>query len=400
MYIPFRALLILLVFSVAAGPIQANHKVGVGHAKKPQLTKNKNRTDKELIQYNKQLLQAYDLYREKAAQVWGSDEAVVPSMSRDVTYRDNLKQRSIVDYEQGTVKVELAIKPQSAENSRVVIKKLANAIEKTILQGPDERTIIEIANNPTPPKTDKPPVLSNLVANHDGKPLTREEVETFMYLQSKMLDRRSVTGKDGKERIVVSTQFELVADHMRVRAEKYRESVNYNSQEHGIPAPLIYAIIETESSFNPTARSPVPAFGLMQLVPGRGARDAYRFLFLKDRIVKDTYLYIPDNNIELGVAYLRIIYFRYLKHITDPESRQWAAIAAYNAGVKNVIRSFVGRYTKANHSSRWSWRRQGLNQINKMESEQVYKHLRLYLPAEESRDYLKKVRERMAKYNT
>jgi membrane-bound lytic murein transglycosylase C len=158
--------------------------------------------------------------------------------------------------------------------------------------------------------------------------------------------------------------------------------------------------METESYFNPTAKSPVPAFGLMQLVPATGARDAYKYLYSKDVVVKDTYLYNAENNIELGVAYLHILYYRYLKRIKDPTARQWATIAAYNTGVHNVVKSFSGEYTKAKYASRWSWKRQAINKINKMKPEQVYQHLRHYLPYEETRTYIKKVRDSMPKYIT
>jgi membrane-bound lytic murein transglycosylase C len=117
-------------------------------------------------------------------------------------------------------------------------------------------------------------------------------------------------------------------------------------------------------------------------------------------VVKDTYLYNAENNIELGVAYLHILYYRYLKRIKDPAARQWATIAAYNTGVQNVVKSFSGEYTKSKYASRWSWKRHAINKINKMKPEQVYEHLRNYLPYEETRDYIKKVRENIPKYIT
>ena len=391
-----RILLILLAFSLWIRPIEAHHTAE--HQEndyKPVETKNEKYH--EILQRNKAILDAYQEFEEKAGQVWGS-EALVPDAKTSVSYHDNMQQRSVVDFEQGTVRVELAL--SDAKDSHAVTNKLANAVEQTLLQGPDERSIIEMAKNPDTPKSTKPPVLEGLVAKDDGTPLTRKDIEHFKKQKAHAMFKRPIVGKDGKKRIIISTHFELVPDHIRKRAERFSDAVNENALLHHIPTHLIYAIMETESYFNPTAKSPVPAFGLMQLVPGTGARDAYKFLYSKDIVVKETYLYDAQNNIELGVAYLHILYYRYLKRIKDPTSRQWATIAAYNTGVQNVVKSFVGEYTKAKFSSRWSWKRQAINKINRMKPEQVYKHLRQYLPADETRDYIKKVRDNMPKYLT
>ncbi len=85
---------------------------------------------------------------------------------------------------------------------------------------------------------------------------------------------------------------------------------------HGVDPALVKAIIHTESAFNPRARSPVGAMGLMQLMPGT-ARD-----------MGVTNAYDPAQNIEGGVKYLAWLkkQFSNTNHI----------IAAYNAGLGNV----------------------------------------------------------------
>ncbi len=391
--------LIILGLILAPAASVANHSPSHMTEHKAATSKTQKKLSVAHKKYEKRLQKAFRQYQKKIAKVWGK-EAIVPDSKQDVTYRNNFKQRSIVDYGEGVVKIELALKPSIAKNARSLHRKLLTAIKKTVTQGPDTRSIIEITKRPTPPRSKQTAVLAGLVANIDNSPLDLEELSEFAKAIAATMKIRPLTGKDGRQRVVISAEFRLVPDHIRLRAQKFSESVNTYAQEHDIPAALVYAVIETESAFNPRAKSPIPAFGLMQLVPRTGARDAYRFLYAKDKIVKERYLYDPDNNIQLGVAYLHLLYYKWFKKIKDPEARIWATIAAYNAGADSVIRSFTGRYTKRNYPSRFSWRRHAMKKINKLSAEGLYQHLRRHLPAKETRDYIKKVRSRMTKYGT
>ena len=148
------------------------------------------------------------------------------------------------------------------------------------------------------------------------------------------------------------------------------------------------AIIETESSYNPRAVSPVPAFGLMQLVPKTAGLDAHLFVHGEKKIVSADYLFNEDNNLKLGSAYFHLLTHRYLRKITDPQARFYCAVASYNTGVGNVARTFTGRKSIT----------AAVNTINGMSAEAVYDYLMENLPAQETKNYLKKVVTRMAKY--
>lgn len=393
---PMRSILVCLLVLSITGQAVADHRASNSHQQSPPSAKN--RVQAQYARQRAEIVAAYRALEKEVAEKWGS-EALVPSPTRDVTYRDNLRQRSVIDYEGGLVKVQLLIGRDKADDLPAVERRLADAIEKTVLQSADNRPITEIARSPEPENSHGPALLEGLLANQHGAPFTEDELRDFKAWKSRSPDMRPLTGDDGRQRVLVSTELKMVPEHIRIRAQRFSDSVSRYARALDIPPELIYAVIETESAFNPKARSPVPAFGLMQLVPSTGARDAYRFLYDRDRIVKERYLYVPDKNIELGTAYLHILYFKKFRRIKNPESRKWATIAAYNTGADNVVRAFSGRYSKRKFASRYYWRRQALNKINKMEPESVYRHLRRHLPARETRGYIRKVRERMKKYS-
>lgn len=99
----------------------------------------------------------------------------------------------------------------------------------------------------------------------------------------------------------------------------FHDMVVHASNLHGVPPGLIHAVIQKESGYNPLARSPKNARGLMQITPRTG-----RLFGIDDG--KD--LYDPQTNINAGTAYLK-----YLMSIHDTFDE---ALAAYNAGPGNV----------------------------------------------------------------
>jgi soluble lytic murein transglycosylase-like protein len=91
---------------------------------------------------------------------------------------------------------------------------------------------------------------------------------------------------------------------------------------NGIAPELVAAVVETESAFKPTARSPVGAQGLMQLMPKTG------------RWMGATNLNDPADNVKAGTKYLKYLEGRFKGQPTN-------VLAAYNAGEGNV-RKFGG----------------------------------------------------------
>lgn len=99
----------------------------------------------------------------------------------------------------------------------------------------------------------------------------------------------------------------------------YDDLIQQASQKYGIDEALIKAVIDTESSFNPSAVSSVGAKGLMQLMDGTAAGLG----------VSDSF--DPAQNIDAGTRYLSYQIKRFNGQVN-------MALAAYNAGPNRIAK--------------------------------------------------------------
>jgi len=212
--------------------------------------------------------------------------------------------------------------------------------------------------------------------------------QEMLRLKNKLDDKKIVV-KKYKDKFIYKANVKLPSDTMVKKAKKFKYAVLANADKQKVPPALVYAIMHSESSFNPMARSHIPAFGLMQIVPRSAGIDAYQYLYNKKRVLTSDYLYDSDKNINIGSAYLHILYYRYLRKITDPQSKIYCTIAAYNTGAGNVAKAFIGS-TNISKASKI---------INSMSSDEVYQKLLKDLPYDETKHYLKKVTKRISSYN-
>ena len=95
----------------------------------------------------------------------------------------------------------------------------------------------------------------------------------------------------------------------------YQELARSIAQEEGVDPDLFMKLVQAESAFNPSARSPVGAIGLAQLMPATAAELGVD--------PND-----PEQNLRGGA--------RYLKQQMDAFGSPELALAAYNAGPGNV----------------------------------------------------------------
>lgn len=97
----------------------------------------------------------------------------------------------------------------------------------------------------------------------------------------------------------------------------YDAHIVASATRHGVDPALMKAMMHTESSFNPNARSPVGAQGLMQLMPATASR------------FKVNNPWNPAENIEGSAKYIAWLMKRF-------NNRVEFAVAGYNAGEGNV----------------------------------------------------------------
>ena len=79
----------------------------------------------------------------------------------------------------------------------------------------------------------------------------------------------------------------------RLPATPFTEIIESASAQHGVDPVLVHAVIEVESGYRPTVRSPKGAMGLMQLMPATARRYA----------VADPF--DPQANVDAGTRHLR-----------------------------------------------------------------------------------------------
>lgn len=204
--------------------------------------------------------------------------------------------------------------------------------------------------------------------------------------------KASTTDKalQASQKKIVNYTVTLPNKSLNNRASQYQPYAQQESKKWGIDEAVIMAIMHSESSFRPDAKSHVPAFGLMQVVPVSAGHDVNKLIRNIDAPMKAEDLYVPPLNVETGAAYLYILNDKYLRKIEDKQSRLYCMISAYNTGAGNVARAFnKDRSTNISKAA---------EVINKMTPDQVYDHLLKQLPYDETKNYLKKVTERIALY--
>ncbi|WP_330926718.1 murein transglycosylase domain-containing protein [Candidatus Sororendozoicomonas aggregata] len=271
--------------------------------------------------------------------------------------------RVFINYEQGTVHLEAGDEGE-----------LRSAIIALLLTPWSPETIEEFSVNDMP--ANALPTLFGQVLDQDQKPV--RGYAGAAYFADHLLNNKLRSSLQAKG-TVYSIAIDLVPDHNLEEKYQYSSIIKRSSYHYNIDASLLYAIISTESNFNPLATSHANAYGLMQVIQHTAGKDV--FSLVKNRLDMPTkeYLLKPRNNIDTGAAYLHLLSTRYLKDIEHPLSLKYATISAYNGGASRVFQTFG------------DGKRQAISTINNMLPEDVYQALTKDHPSMESRQYLEKV---------
>ena len=311
----------------------------------------------------------YMFFPEQANKVWGND-LLLPSPHTLVKYLDDFHTQVIVDFGLGRIHVENRGSQDPASAIRHAIK--------AVLLTPADPTAVDLYTAAEFGLTGKP-FLAGKVLDNSGQSIEypwRAEQFADWLVQNRLQRTR-----DGYQ---VSLQ--MVKNYLQLSAREYQDSVSRASYRYSLPPSLILAIIETESSFNPFAISPAPAYGLMQVMIASAGKDVYERVYQIPGRPSATDLMNPHTNIDIGSGYLAILRDVYLGNIQGQERQDYCIIAAYNGGAGNLLKTF--------HSDR----NQAVARINAMSPSEVYRTIVSRHPKAETRQYLQKVTSARSRY--
>ncbi len=395
----------------------------------------------EYQKFRQEHFQKLDDIRDKLINTWGESE--VSTQAKFVEYDDRSDTKTVVDFEKNEIRISVlhdaaesvdldsAVKAlektaKDKDGSEVLKQAVGSKIDsrtaKSLLtKAKREDEKVEVVAEPEK-VVEKEVALIAEQANAQKRELEKvydlasEQTETpeTKADEVKLQQEKAQIDKESQARIAALKQktaavennkrdeltkkkvttFTIPLQNKRDldKAKPYLARVESEAERWELPPSLMLAIMHTESYFNPKAQSHIPAFGLMQIVPRTAGIDVNRFLYNKDAPMEETQLLQANPNIEAGVAYMHILYSRYLKAIDNPESRTYCVIAAYNTGSGNVAKTFSKDGSRNINKA--------AEVINNMTPEQVYQRLVEQLPYDETRQYVKKVTNRRNIYRS
>ena len=345
--------------------------------------------DEAFAKYKKILDSEFSAYKSSIAGKW--DDVEVSTNTKWVEYLNDYRIRKVVDYDKQEIRIDVI--GGSGADLKPVLKDLltednADAFRRDPVAFNTEKQLKIFTNDVLSDKVDDEQVLAGIFSK--DKLTDREADKLAGELLKGVKVNSNFSDKAGKP--VASATIKLPKDTYISKAKKITPFVKSYSERFKLDPAVVMSVIYNESRFNPLAKSYVPAYGLMQIVPKSAGVDAIQFLEGKKKILAPSYLYNSENNVKIGTAYFHILYYRYFKSIKNPKSRLYCSIAAYNTGAGNVAYAF-----NKNNGGRYSVSK-AAPVINSMSPQRVYEYLKNNLRYAEARRYIVKVTGKIKDY--
>ncbi|WP_417347818.1 transglycosylase SLT domain-containing protein [Ferrimonas sp.] len=384
-------------------------------------------------------IKAYDEYRLNLLNQW--DVVKQSSQKVQVSYSEQNSVRSEIDFEGNEIRISVVHSSEDTPSTDKIVKALEEVARQSVAEALSADPVeSKLSNSKHPGATTIPraPALHKEVFESEQAPgkainamvskastTTRkreynaENLDAMLTQMSPEQPRNSrdiessegtLTGnsseelekrkkklaKEYRKRAADPTKKSITTYYIKMpdsneleKAQPFLATAQEESKKWGLDLNLTLAIMRAESSFNPMARSHIPAFGLMQIVPSSAGLDVNQKVHQQSSMPSADELYQASTNIHYGTAYLNILNSSYLKGIKDPTSRLYCVISAYNTGAGNVSKAFT--YKGRNVSA-------AVKVINTMTPDEVYDHLMTNLPYKETRTYLRKVNNYRSEY--
>ena len=335
--------------------------------------------------YYKQQDSLFIQYKDQIEKLW--NEFVESTPKEWVSYNADFSGRSQVDFEKDEIKVAAVVEETTTKEEKQKQEEKAKEIVKeqliSILKEKDEVT--------------NEPILKDQVQNpvKKNEPIKEKEIEQLAEDIVKNATTKVFVNEDGKKQIKYEISLSLMPNNIKTRVEKFKSIIEEFCRKHDVDPKVAMAIIHTESFYNPKAYNRHGnAYGMMQIVPRYAGQTMNYALFKKRGKPSSKQLYDPRTNMEMGIGYIRWLANNKWPKVKNKTNQYWAIICSYNGGPGSVYKAMTG---KMNKISQKKWDKM-MDDLNTMDSDKLYKKLHKDIPWEETRKYIKIVKDRMDKY--
>lgn len=326
--------------------------------------------------YKNRYLKAFEEYQADVEKEW--QQAEFTNQEIWAAYSPDLQKKQVIDF--AFNEIRLSYKGQQPDQDQVATD-IARLITLSQRQAVERDPVnVQLMQGKSRADIPKQSLLGDVSAVYGSRVEALEKMSQAAVQYEQQTDKGPVT----------VVKIPLAPELPIKRAQQFLPAAFAAAEKWQIEPALVMAIAHTESHFNPLARSHIPAFGLMQIVPSTAGKDASKLIYGEAKLLTSEQLYNPEFNLQTGTAYMNMLQTRYLKGINDPQSRLYCAIAAYNTGTGNVAKAFIGQASM----------QKSFQFINRLDSDQVFNILKKGLPYEETRKYLSKVTDKLEHYRS